>query len=126
MFVATKLLQTLVPRSSIRVCQINFSLFHKSRHFNSIQTINDAVLCRLFASKKLNFVKLFSDDVQPVNGKKKRRRVVSSDEEDEIVNGKKRFVSKMNFFLFENSKQLRETFFFFLIVHHQKQSHRRK
>lgn len=52
-------------------------------------------MCRLLESnvKQLNFVKLFSDDVQPVNGKgkKKRRRVVSSDEEDDVI-AKKRFV----------------------------------
>ncbi len=91
----TKLLQNFVPKSS-RFCIKTLGLIYGSRQFNSIQTNNSNVLCWLIQSnvKKLTFVKLFSDDVQPVNGKakKKRRRVVSSDEEDGTGTLKKRFV----------------------------------
>lgn len=93
-----KLLPNLVPKSA-RFCIKNLSLLYMPRQFNSIQTNNSKVLCRLLESnvKQLNFVKLFSDDVVPVNGKgkKKRRRVVSSDEEDEVTT-KKRFVCQNN------------------------------
>lgn len=91
----TKLLQNLVPKSSL-FCTKTLSLVHTSRQFNSLQTNKSIVLYRLIESnvKTLTFVKLFSDDVLPVNGKgkKKRRRVVSSDEEDDTAIAKKRFV----------------------------------
>lgn len=95
----SKLLQNLVPKSS-RVFIKTMLLVQKSRQFSSLHTNNRIVLHhhRLIESnvKTLTFVKLFSDDVQPVNGKgkKKRRRVVSSDEEEETVIAKKRLVSK--------------------------------
>ncbi|XP_037029026.1 DNA ligase 1 isoform X1 [Bradysia coprophila] len=86
-----KLLPNLVPKSA-RFCIKSLSILHMPRQFNPIQTNNSKVLCRFLESnvKQLTFVKLFSDDVQPVNGKgkKKRRRVVSSDEED-VVTAKK-------------------------------------
>lgn len=92
----TKLLLQLVPKSSL-FCIETLSLVHKSRLFSSLQTNNSIVLYRLIESnvKTLNFVKLFSEDVQPVNGKGKgkRRRVISSDEEDDAVVVKKRFVT---------------------------------
>ena len=101
-----KLLPHLVPKSS-RFCVKSLSLL--SRQFNSIQTNNSKVLCRLLESnvKQLTFVKLFSDDVQPVNekGKKKRRRVVSSDEEDDVTT-KKRLVTLWDF-LFNYLSRLR-------------------
>lgn len=85
----TKFLQNLVPKSATWFCYRNLSLLHRSRQvcrqnvFRSIES----------NAKTLNFVKLFSDDVQPVNGKKKRRRVISSDEEDiDDAIPKKRFV----------------------------------
>lgn len=94
----TKLLQSLVPKASL-LCIKTFRLGGKSRWFSSLQRNNSIVLCRLIENnvKKLTFVKLFSDDVQPVNGKgkKKRRRVISSDEEDDNVTVTKRFVSKI-------------------------------
>lgn len=92
----TKLLLQMVPKSSL-FCIETLSFVHKSRLFSSLQTNNSIVLCRLIESnvKTLNFVKLFSEDVQPVNGKgkNKRRRVISSDEEDDAVTLKKRFVT---------------------------------
>lgn len=91
----TKLLQYLAQKSPL-FCVKTIGLVHKSRPFSSLQADKSIVLCGLIESnvKKLNFVKLFSDDVHPVNGKgkKKRRRVVSSDEEDDTETAKKRLV----------------------------------
>lgn len=94
----TKLLQSLVPKSTL-FCIKTLSSVHKAGRFSTLQTNNSIVLCRLIESnvKKLTFVKLFSDDIQPVNGKgkKKRRRVVSSDEEGDTETLKKRCALKV-------------------------------